>query len=170
MTSQPSMTMLLEQPAERARRSIVRKALAFTPAALLFLSGTLLALYNVLTGSAGALVGVIVLGLPAFALTYEAVAAVRDLRSEPRVTRGVIARMWNKGTVLWMTRAYYLLVESPGASSSREQHFFVISPDAYLQLSDGRTVEVRHWPHTNTVVSLGLIESTPSARSRRQSS
>ncbi|MFN8639808.1 MAG: hypothetical protein U0360_10225 [Dehalococcoidia bacterium] len=169
MTGQPSITMLLEQPDARARRSIVRKALAFTPAALLFLLATAFALYNVFTSSAGALVGVIVFGLPAFALTYEAVAALRDLRSSPRITRGVIARMWNKGTVLWMTRAYYLLIESPAESSGSEQHFFVISPEAYLQLSDGRTVEVRHWPHTNTVVSLGVIESNANTRDRRRS-
>lgn len=169
MTRQPAMTMLLEQPEGRARRTIVRKAFAFAPIAALFLAATLFALYNMLTSSAGAVVGVVVFGLPAFALTYEAVAALRDLRSQPRVTRGVIARMWNKGTVLWMTRAYYLLVESAGTSSGREQHFFVISPEAYLQLSDGRTVEVRHWPHTNTVVSLGVVESSSETRARRSS-
>ena len=154
--------MLLEQPEDRARRVIVRKAVVYTPLALVFAAVTAVALFYALTNSLGALVGALIFGLPAYALGYEAWSALRDLRAAPILTRGVVTRMWNKGTVLWMTRAYYLVVEVHGAQ--RQQLFFVISPEAYLQLEDGRSVEVRHWPHTNTVLSLGVVESPRSTR------
>ncbi len=164
MSEQSSMLMVLEQPEQRARRVILRKAVIYTPLAVVFVLVTAAALYNAITSNLGALVGAVVFGLPAYALAYEAWSALRDLREAPMVTRGVVARMWSKGTVLWMTRAYYLLVETAGSKAKPEQRFFVISPEAYLQLEDGRTVEVRHWPHTNTVISLGLVEPARGAR------
>jgi hypothetical protein len=158
MSSQSSLRMLLEQPPERARRAIWRKAVAYTPLALAFIAVAMFAIYNAFTSNLGALVGALVFGIPGYALAYEAWSALRDLRARPTSTRGQIVRMWNKGTVLWMTRAYYLLVEVHGERPA--QRFFVISAEAYLQLDDGRTVEVHHWPHTNTVISLGAVEST----------
>lgn len=161
MTSQASGSssarMLLDLPAERTRRGVARKALLFVPLALVFLGVTGLALYNAFTNSGGALVGAIVFGIPAVALSYEASSALRDLRGAPVTSRGVITRMWNKGTVLWMTRAYYLLVTVPGKEGGGQ--FFVVPHEVYLQLDEGRTVEVRHWPHTNAVISLAEVES-----------
>ena len=154
---QPQSRMLLEQAEAATRRGILRKALAFTPAAALFVGVTLVALYNAFTNSMGALVGVVVFGIPAVALCYEASSCLRDLRSRPMTTRGVVTRMWNKGTVLWMTRAYYLLVNVSGNQRS-EQRFFVVPQEVYLLLDEGRTIEVRHWPHTNAVVTLEEIE------------
>ncbi len=160
--------MLLERSDGSTRGGIVRKTLFYVPAALLFLGVTAAALYNTLTNSAGALVGAVVFGIPAAALAYEAWSCLADLRSAPVTTRGVVTRMWNKGTVLWMTRAYYVLVNVSG-SAKGEQRFFVIPQEVYLQLDEGRTVEVRHWPHTNAVVALGEVEarSTRSNASRR---
>ena len=160
------MVMVSEQPEARARRLIVRSAVFYVPLAIVFWAVTAAALYNAFTSNLGALIGAIVFGLPAYALGYEAWSAVRDLRATPMVTRGEVARMWSKGTVLWMTRAYYLLVEVPGEAKKLEQRFFVISPEAYVQLEDGRTVEVRHWPHTNTVISLGMVEEPARGRAR----
>ena len=162
----PGLQMLEDRGARRA--VLVRKVLLHGPLALAFGAVSAAAVYYAFTNSLGALVGAAVFGLPAFAFGYEALTAARDLRAEPMMTRGRIARMWNKGTILWMTRAYYLLVELPGAAGAKpRQRFFVISQEAYLQLEEGRTVEVEHWPHTNTVLSLGLVESTRSARSTR---
>ncbi len=149
--------VLLEQAEDATRRGILRKALVFTPTALLFLGITLVALYNAVTNSMGALVGAVVFGIPAAALLSEAASCLRDLRSAPVTTRGVVTRMWNKGTVLWMTRAYYLLVNVSG-NARGEQRFFVVPQDVYLQLDEGRTIEVRHWPHTNAVVALAEVE------------
>ena len=162
----PGLQMLEERGARRP--VLVRKVLIHAPLAAAFGAVSAAALYYAFTNSLGALVGAAVFGLPAFAFGYEALTAARDLRAQPMVTRGRIARMWNKGTILWMTRAYYLLVEQPVAEGAKPgQRFFVVSHESYLQLEEGRTVEVEHWPHTNTVLSLGLVESTRSARSTR---
>lgn len=166
MSDQSSMVMVLEQPESSTRRVIVRNAILYIPLAIVFWAVALAALYNAVTSNLGALIGAIVFGLPAYALAYEAWSAVQDLRASPMVTRGEVARMWSKGTVLWMTRAYYLLVEVPRGDKKPEQRFFVISSEAYLQLEDGRTVEVRHWPHTNTVVSVGLLPAPSRGRAR----
>lgn len=164
--------LLLEDRGE-GRQRLVRKVLLHAPLALTFGAVSAAALYYALTSSLGALVGAAIFGLPAFAFGYEALTALLDLRAQPMLTRGTIARMWNKGTILWMTRAYYLLVErpaGPGANGAKpEQRFFVVSQECYLQLDEGRTVEVQHWPHTNTVISLGLVESERSARGARPS-
>ena len=158
---------ILEERGAR-RPVLVRKLLIHAPLALAFGAVSAAALYYAFTNSLGALVGSAIFGLPAFAFGYEAFTAARDLRAQPMITRGRIARMWNKGTILWMTRAYYLLVDQPVAEGAKpKQRFFVISHEAYLQLEEGRTVELEHWPHTNTVLSLGLLESTRSARSTR---
>ncbi|MSP22525.1 MAG: hypothetical protein EXR66_05855 [Dehalococcoidia bacterium] len=157
---------VVEEPGER-RHVLTRKVLVYTPLALAFGAGAAVALYYAFTNSLGALVGAAIFGLPAFAFAYEAVTALRDLRARPTTTRGTIARMWNKGTVLWMTRAFYMLVDLPPAQGKDpKQRFFVISQVAYLQLEEGRTVEIEHWPHTNTIVRLGLVESSRPARSR----
>lgn len=157
---------LLEEHSE-SRRLLARKLLLHAPLALAFGAIAGAALYYALTSSLGALVGAAIFGLPAFAFGYEAVTAARDLRARPMTTRGPIARMWNKGTILWMTRAYYLLVDLPSSGDQeREQRFFVISHEAYLQLEEGRTVEVQHWPHTNTVISIGLVEPRPARGTR----
>ena len=159
--------MLIEQPASKARASILRKALLCTPLALAFIVVAAIALYNTITSSMGASVGTLVFGIPGIALGLEAWSAIRDLRAEPVTTRGVIVRMWNKGTVLWMTRAYYLLVAVRSDKPNNDQRFFVIPQEAYLQLEDGRSIEVHHWPHTNTVVWLSVIESARAARAPR---
>jgi hypothetical protein len=84
------------------------------------------------------------------------------------VTRGILERAWDKGTVLWMTRSYYALVTTPRADGreGRDKHVFVISQEAYLQLEEGSHIEVEHWPHTNTVVRLSKVER-PRAGSQR---
>lgn len=152
-----------------SRRMIARKAFIYTPLAVVFGAISGAALYSAFTSSLGALVGAVIFGLPAFAFAYEAVTAFRDLRAQPTITRGTIARMWNKGTILWMTRAYYLLLDLPTpAGRERKQRFFVISQEAYLQLDEGRAIEVEHWPYTNAVVSLGVVESSRSARGTTQ--
>ena len=162
----PDVRMLEERG--ESRRLLVRKVLLHAPLALAFGGVASMALYYALTNSLGALVGAAIFGLPAVASGYEALTAARDLRAQPITTRGTIARMWNKGTILWMTRAYYLLVDLPSvAGRDREQRFFVVSHEAYLQLDEGRTVEVEHWPHTHTVVSLGVVESARAARAAR---
>ena len=77
--------------------------------------------------------------------------ALRDLRASPVTTEGNVERLWNKTTFLFFGRNYYLLVNG---------HVFSISLEAYRELFPrmGREVKVRHWPHTDIVISLHLLE------------
>lgn len=158
-----TVVLLSEHPS--ARRTIVRMALMYTPAAIVAGVVGALALANLLSGSFGAIVGVVILGTIAVAAGFQGVTALRDLGAQPVTTRGVVERAWDKGTVLWMSRAYYALVSSPRADDSNDRHrrVFVVSQPAYLQISEGSNVEVEHWPHTNTVVRLSSITRAPEA-------
>ena len=164
------LRLIEEHP--RARRTLWRMALIYTPSAILALALAGAALYNLVTGSIGAIVGVILLSPIAIALTYQAVTALRDLFARPVRTRGEVARLWDKGTVLWMSRSYYTLVEAPkAADASRfDRHVFVISQLCALDLRDGMLVEAEHWPYTNTLVRLWAVERQavqPTERSSR---
>ena len=197
-------TPQLIEEAPNARRTIYRMAILYTPSALAAGVLALIALVNLLQGAAGAIVGVILLGAITAGLGFQSIVALRDLRARPVTTRGVLRRGWNKGTVLWLSRTYYLRLDAPHPTRTGEQiqHVFVVSPVAAdviersheqrhatlaamrradLEQEANRTgidvdpewskskltnaifesearVEIEHWPHTNTVVRISLIE------------
>ncbi len=142
-----STKLLEEHPGHHA--GLVRKAIIHTPAATGALALTATALLRLLQGNAGALIGLVIVGGLAFALSFEAVAALRDLRGTPVTTRDRVARVWSKSRVLFFGRVHYLLVE---------RRVFEIGPVTVAELREGDEVEVVHWPHTNALVSLSLVE------------
>ncbi|MEZ4501843.1 MAG: hypothetical protein R3C39_04420 [Dehalococcoidia bacterium] len=119
-----------------------------------------IALFNLLNGAIGAIIGVLILGIIAIATGFQAVTALRDLGARPTTTRGVVERMWDKGTVLWMSRTYYALVRSTRADdpARTNRHVFVVSQEAFLALTEGASVVIEHWPHTHTVMRLSTVE------------
>lgn len=141
-----STKLLEERPGHRA--SLVRKALIHTPAAAGALMLTAIALLSLLQGNAGAVIGLVIVGGLAFALSFEALAALRDLRGAPVTTRDRVARVWSKSRVLFFGRVHYLLVE---------RRVFEIGPVTGAELREGDEVEIVHWPHTNALVSLRLV-------------
>jgi hypothetical protein len=160
-------THLIEERA-RTRRTLWRMALLYVPSALASGGLTLFALSNVLEGRWGALVGVFIVGIVAVSTGFHAIAAVRDLTAQPVVTRGRIRRMWDKGTVLWMSRSYYCLVGSTEDDGEKpHDRVFVLSQVSSLQLEEGQSVEIEHWPHTHTVVRVALITSNRPKAARR---
>ncbi len=172
MAENDDVRLRLMEEHPRSRRTLWRMALIYSPSAIAALVLAGIALYNLVTGSVGAIVGVILLTPIAIALTFQAVTALRDLFAKPVRTRGAVARLWDKGTVLWMTRSYYTLVEAPKpADPSRlDRHVFVISQLSSLDLRDGMTIEAEHWPHTNTLMRLWAVErvsATQAAPPRR---
>lgn len=141
-------TRLVEERAGHRGR-LVRKAITHTPAAAGALALAAVALTGLLRGNVGAIIGLVLIGGLAFALSFEAVAALRDLRAAPVTTRDRVTKVWSKSRVLFFGHVHYLLVE---------RRVFEIGPVAEAELHEGDEVEVVHWPHTNALVSLHLVE------------
>jgi hypothetical protein len=152
-----SASLLEERPGHRA--GLVRKAIIHTPAAAGALALTAIALLGLLQGNLGALIGLVIVGSLALALSFEAVAALRDLRSAPVTTRDRVARVWSKSRVLFFGRVHYLLVK---------RRVFEIGPVAGAELRAGDEVEIVHWPHTNALVSLRLVGPRDEAERPRE--
>lgn len=142
-----STRLIEERAGHRAR--LLRKAITHTPAAAAALGLTGFALLSLLQGNLGAIIGLLLVGGLSFALTFEAVGALRDLRGAPVTTRDRVAKLWSKSRVLFFGHVHYLLVN---------RRVFEIGPVAEEELHEGDEVEVVHWPHTNALVSLHLVE------------
>lgn len=156
MTNPPTSGELIEERHDH-RSAIVRSAIFYTPLAIV--SGVLLliAAYNLLTGGLAALIPTIFLAILAFATIFEAQANLRDLRSEPTITRGPVMRAWNKGRFLIIGRVHYLLVE---------RRVFEVNPVSAAEVEEGRYVEIAHWPHTNTLITLHRGPARPAGDNR----
>lgn len=133
------------------RRAVIRQALLYTPGAILVPIPLAIAIGSVLQGQYGALIAGTILLLIEIALLFQAVAALRDLRAQPRTTTGMIRRAWSKGIVLGFIRSHYLLVE---------RSVFDVSVVTYSLVTEGDNIEVKHWPHTKTVIEIRKLKRT----------
>jgi uncharacterized protein YhhL (DUF1145 family) len=135
-----------EQP--NHRRVLLRRAVIFTPGAVIATAVWLVALFNLVTGNAGAIFAVVLVGMIALALDFEALASLRDLRSEPKVTKGLVLRKWVKSRVLIFGHVYYVRI---GGS------VFELRGDAAHDVIEGDALRVEHWPRTNVVITVHRI-------------
>jgi hypothetical protein len=147
MAEQPMTNDMLEEHSD-TRNPILRRALIYTPAAVVTMGFFFFSLSGLLSGNAGAILPVVFLSLVGFALVYEAIASLRDLRAEPVVTEGEVDRVWKKSKLLMFVRQDYLLLQ---------KQIFEVGPITAAELSVGQTVSIRHWPHTMRVVSVGRV-------------
>ena len=147
MAEQPMTNDVLEEHSA-TRNPIVRNALIYTPAAVVTVGFFFLSLSGLLSGNVGATLPAILLALIGFALVYEAIAPLRDLRSEPVVTEGEVGRIWKKSKLLIFGRQDYLLVQ---------KQVFEVGPITATELSVGQTVSIQHWPRTMRVISVGRV-------------
>lgn len=85
-----------------------------------------------------------ILGLLAVLLGFQSIQALRDLLTEPKVTRGEIARKWSRPELL-VVPAHYIYVNNV---------VFKLPALLYEQLENGDTVAITYYPHTNTVVAV----------------
>ena len=131
------------------RRTLLRMALMYTPLTVATAAVTAVSLVSLLDGAVGAVIPLVILGAVTAALGYQAVMALRDLRSEPTFTRGEIQRAWGKGGLLWFFRSHYLMVN---------RQVFVLPPEIWVQLAEGDVVECHHWPHTKTTIRVLLLK------------
>lgn len=154
-----------------ARAAVVRQAVLYTPvmiAGILVLVLTLIGVW-----STGPVLFVIVLFIT-FLVGYQGVQALRDLREQPRTTRGPVTRIWSKMD-LFVSRSYYITVNRQIFRIPVDAHFDLKEEAKRLRaggLDDEYLIEVQvqHYPHTGIVQSverLGQVVREPSdARSR----
>jgi hypothetical protein len=127
------------------RAGVYRRAIIFTPLSIGFLVAFALVFLSLIGGNGGAVLGSAILGVIAFAVTFEAQSALRDLRAEPITTSGPAERVWTKSRFLVFGKTGYLLLDG---------RVFDIRVDTSMLLEPGTPVTVRHWPHTNLIVTL----------------
>ncbi len=140
------------------RGSLHRKLAIHTPAAVVAWGALLWLLAILVTGNVGALVGLSLVGVITASVTFEASATIRDLRGEPVTTRGNVDRAWAKGRFLFIGTVRYLIVRG---------RVFELREEAFASLLEDDIVEIKHWPHTNVVISLHLLKGDDAEGSSR---
>jgi len=139
----------MEEAYRAARSSLMRTALVFTPLFLLSLAGIGIIIFNLVReGLSGLIITLVLLSLAAFLTGHQSIQSLRDLRSSPTVSSGLVDRKWSRAD-LFILRSYYIYV---GRS------VFKVTPLIYSELEEGDTVSVNHYPHTNTVIAVELEE------------
>ena len=136
-----------------ARRSIIRDALIYTPLFLAVLAAWGAALTTVLKGhGGGGIVLLVVVSFMALLLGFQSIQSLRDLRSQPIVTKGEVLRKWRRAELLVFPTHYVYVNRS----------MFRVAPLVYQQLQTGDRVAVRHYRHTATVVSIERVQQRES--------
>lgn len=132
-----------------ARASLIRTALLYTPFFILLLAALGFVIRELaLEPGAGSVAAVVIVGFLAFLTGYQSVQTLRDLVAQPVETQGVIHRKWRRND-LFVMRSHYLLVN---------RHVFRVEPTDFMELEVDDTVSIIHYPHTDTVESLSLLE------------
>lgn len=137
-----------ETPTGAARRSVMRSAIIFTPIFLVLLV-TLVAMIadRAGGGSGGSVLLIIIVGLLTVLFGFQSITALRDLRTAPRETQGVVHRKWSRSEVIFW-RSYYIGVG---------RDIFRISALAYHMIETGNEVLIVHLTHTSAVESVSII-------------
>ena len=153
------MTDALIEERPGHRQAILRKVVIYTPGAVV---ATTLFLYAAISlfSNFGAIVAVFLFGLIAFAVDYEAISAIRDLRAEPVETTGEIARLWSKARIFIFGHVHYVLVG---------RAVFEVNAISAHELREGDRVRIEHWPHTNTLIALYRVTAAADRPSSRPS-
>ena len=121
----------------------------FTPLFLLSLAGVGAVIFNLVReGPSGLIITLLLLSLAGFLTGHQSIQSLRDLRSSPTVSSGLVDRKWSRAD-LFVLRSYYVYVD---------RSVFKVTPLIYAELEEGDTVSVNHYPHTNTVISVELEE------------
>jgi hypothetical protein len=138
-----------------ARGSVLRTAAFYTP---LFLGAVAVALIILLGVWDGGPVLLVIMLILAVLFGYQSIQSLRDLREQPRTTRGPVRRIWSKMD-LFITRSHYIAVDRSIFRIPVEAHFDLREEAKRLRaanLEDDYLIEVEvvHYPHTGTVDSV----------------
>ena len=146
-----TLEMIEERPLDRG--AIVRNIVIYAPTSAIVVALLGMSINALVGGSAGAILPALILGVIAFAVLYELIAALRDLRAEPVTIDGVADRIWKKSKLLIFGRQDYVLVE---------RKVFEIGAIAATELQVGQRVSIKHWPHTMRVITVERIRDADS--------
>lgn len=170
MTSRPRQ--ILEER-DKPRFAITVRAAIYVPAAIVLTGLLLIALLNL----PGSIIAAVLLLLGALAVNVEAFQSVADLLGPGPVTsHATVERKWKKSRMLFIGRVHYLLASAqplneglPDSSGIPKKRLFEIQPLTAELLEPGDEIEVLHWPHTNTIVSMTLVQRAVERSLRRPS-
>ena len=144
----------MAQTSSSARFAVVRGALIYTPLFVASGAGSVAVIVLLAGGGElGLLLTLVIVGLAAVLTGYQSIQSLRDLAAEPRVLAGPIRRKWSRNDFL-VSRSHYIYVEKT---------VFKIDPLTFTEVEEDDVVSILHYPHTNTVVSIGPGESEPGA-------
>lgn len=132
-----------------ARASLVRSALLYTPLFLALLTALGFVVRELaMDPGGGAVAAVVIVALLALLTGYQSAQTLRDLVAKPVETEGVVQRKWRRSD-LFVMQSHYLLVD---------RHVFRVEPTDFIELEVDDTVSIIHYPHTDTVESVTLLE------------
>ena len=135
---------------KQARKGIVRSIAWATPLLITSLSVSVFILMLALDGRTSLWVTFGITSIVSLLSGVTAMAAWRDLFSEPRDTEGFINRKWTKSDV-FIFRGHYIRVG---------KRIFRIRKHTYEAMpKEGQGIYLRHYPYTNTVVHWEKIKS-----------
>ncbi len=158
---------------DNPRLGLIRRAVIYIPAAILLTSLLVVAILSL----PGSLIAALLLAVGALAMDVEAYQSSRDLLSPgPITSRGIVRRRWKKSRILFLGRVHYLLLESRPVTDGvvdeqapAKRRLFEIRPLTALEVDPGDELEVVHWPHTNTIVSVTRLRRASDTPLRRPS-
>jgi hypothetical protein len=131
-----------------ARFSLIREAVIYTP---LFLAGVVLTIMSIAGRIDAGPILTVIEAILTILFGYQAIQALRDLRSTLVRTEGIIGRKWSKMDFI-VTRSHYVSVE---------RKIFRLHVVDWHLLEEGDRIEVDHYPHTGTVARVERISGTP---------
>ncbi|MEE8422142.1 MAG: hypothetical protein V3S31_05125 [Dehalococcoidia bacterium] len=143
------MTLTLLEKRSDHRAALVRKAMIHVPATIGALAISAALFVSLLQGNLGVLIGLTIIGIIGFAVGFEANASLRDLQAEPVTTRGEVLRAWSKGRFLFIGTIFYVHVGG---------RVFELERPTFANIENGDTLEIVHWPRTNIIITLHLVE------------
>ena len=106
------------------------------------------AISSFIYGNKGAIFPLIFLGFISFAVFYEFISSLSDLRSNPIETKGEVTKMWKKSKFLLLGRQDYLLLN---------RKIFEIKTTTAMMLNVGDNIAIQHWPKTLKVIKLEKV-------------
>ncbi len=130
-----------EPPPVENRGRVLKMALVYTPIAVVSLTISAVAVYNILIGNTGFLFMLSIFGLVGALTAYQGWQYLKDLKAPPMDFQGEVVRKWHKGNLFFFFMpSYYIMVDSrvhTGSVSRVEDH------GAYVRMHSGSEGFVR---------------------------
>ncbi|MDZ7728587.1 MAG: hypothetical protein U5Q44_10575 [Dehalococcoidia bacterium] len=128
----------------RARNTIIRQAVIWTPLFVVAFGGLVWALAAKLFFDGGATwFFIVVLTLLSFLFGYQSIHAIRDLRGGPTHRTGKVQRRWAR-TDSFVIRSHYIRLE--------DKQIYRIDKVFHDDVKEGDDVDITYYPHSAVVI------------------